>query len=95
MRCLGAEIPEAHSGVSGATGQVPGEEERPHLISVVGTRSRAYTRTPHTCILAAYSIVFWAQNLRLDFSLFLEKEKCNTDTICEKTSGGLFSPLPF
>lgn len=27
MRCLSAEIPEAHSGVSRAAGQVPGEEE--------------------------------------------------------------------
>lgn len=50
-------------------------KKRGHLTSAVGTRGRAYTKTGHMCILAAYSIVFCAYSLGLDFSPSPEEEK--------------------
>lgn len=58
MRCLSAEIPEAHSGVSGTTGQVPGEERPLDCCS-----GGAHPETLHMNIPAAYPTIFWEQTL--------------------------------
>lgn len=76
---LSAEIPEANCRVSGATGQVPGEEEgQPDLCTGDKGLVWAPPKTLHMYIPAAYSTVFWEQNLGVEISLSSEKENYNT-----------------